>query len=307
VSSHAIRGSLVFPVATMLALGLVSVSHTPGSEASLPRLTEVSAVRLQAEVRSLVNGMAGALSAEPSAEPSPAAAANSPIESATGTAAADSCIYPCTFFDKFLSSLPEDVRYAILPAVYVVAWWVGLIIAPVVLVTSALFGWPTTLPGAAAATPETSPEPAEAAASASDPITSEPDQEALPPGPAGNAAADEAVGIPTGNDDNRSRASAQRATEAGENPAESSVSPEAFAPATTATEVATEPTPSAEVLTAAITAAEEAAPIRDRPTPARGSLEAGTTEAGLAEAGPAEAGPADSARAPQRAAKRSVR
>jgi hypothetical protein len=289
VHSHANRSRLVLPVAVALALGLISVPHKPVSATAIPRLTEVSAVRLQAEVSSLVTGMAGALSAEPSAE----AAANSLTGSAT-TAVVDSCVYPCTFFDKFLSSLPEDVRYAILPAVYVVAWWVGLIISPVILVTSALFGWPYSLPSAAAATPQTAPEPAEATTPASDPIGAGSDQEAgagqeaVPAVPGGNAVGNEAAGISTESDDNSLRGSAQRTIEAGTNPAVSSVSAEASALPDTA---ATEPTPTAEMSTEATNAAKDAAPVQDRPAQLPGgSLEAGSPEIGSPEIGSPEIG-----------------
>lgn len=290
--SHVIRGRLVFPVAAVLTLSLVSVPHTPGSAMTVPRLTEVSAVRLQAEVTSLVTGMAGA-------EP-PAAAASALTGTGSGATAAASCTYPCTVLDKFLWNLPVDIRNALLPPLYAVAWVVGLVMAPVVLLTSALFGWPYSLRPAAPVTPETSPAPAEATPAERDPIRSQADPvlSSSVPGQTANAS-EAAVEIASGSDDHRPRVRGHRSAGAQTDPLESSVSPEASVsavpavPAVPATEAATLPTPSADLLTAAITAAEDAAPVEHQPSRARGRS--------------VEAAPSDSAPSPQRAVKRSAR
>lgn len=123
---HAIRDRLVYPVAAILAVGLVGV---PQHAASAPRLAEVSAVRLQADVTSLVTGIAG----DTGAATLPGAAARL---TETSAAAAATCTYPCTVFDKFLENLPESIRYAILPGVYVVAWVVGAVMGLAYLVAS---------------------------------------------------------------------------------------------------------------------------------------------------------------------------
>lgn len=149
--SHAAKERLIYPVAVLLAAGLVSVPHSPGSATTGPRLTEFAAVQLQAEVTALVTGIADA------AEATTPGAAASILTGRGPEAAATGCTYPCTIFDKFLESLPEDIRYALLPVVFSVAWVIGLVMAPVVLVTSALFGWPHSLGPAAAADPETTP------------------------------------------------------------------------------------------------------------------------------------------------------
>ena len=168
--SHVARSRLVYPAAVLLTLGLVSVPHNPGSATTGPRLTEFAAVQLQAEVTALVTGIPDAAEATP-----PGAAASILTGSGAG-AAATGCTYPCTIFDKFLESLPEDIRYALLPAVYSIAWVIGLVMAPVVLVTSALFGWPYSLGPAASTTagttpetnPDSSPAPAEVTAAVGD-------------------------------------------------------------------------------------------------------------------------------------------
>lgn len=126
MQSHTNRDRLVYPVAAILALGLVSVPHT---SASTPRLIEVSVVRLQAEVTSLLAGVADDIDAEPTA-----AAVGS--LAGTGVSAAATCTYPCTVADKFLSNLPENIRYAILPAAYAVAWALGAVMGLAYLVVS---------------------------------------------------------------------------------------------------------------------------------------------------------------------------
>lgn len=169
MQSHTTRDRLVYPVAAILALGLVSVPHPA---ASAPRLTEVSVVLLQAEVTSLVAGMADAAGAEPPT-----------VSSLTGTgaSAAATCTYPCTLADKFLSSLPENIRYAILPAAYAVAWVLGavmglayLVVSPVLKLLNIDPFQPTPAAAASAETPLAQPDSVPTIA---DPITPE-----TPPG-----------------------------------------------------------------------------------------------------------------------------
>lgn len=288
--SHVTRDRLVFPVAAVLVFGLVSVAPKPGAEMTVPQLTEVSAVRLQADVTSLVTGMVDTVGEE-----LPAAAASTltatgvgPTVTATvgptptgtvGPTATASCTYPCTIFDKFLSSLPEDVLYAILPTVYVFASVLGLVLAPITLVTSALFGWPNSLRPAAAVAPETSPAPAEATPVESDPSEphADPVASSTVPGETVNASVAAVESAPLGDNDGpvvRGHRIDRTPTES----AEISVSAEA---------------------SEAITAVEDGASIESQLPGARGRS---------AEPGPAtETGPSDSAPAPQRAAKRSAR
>lgn len=130
---------LALPVAAIVALGALSVPH---STTPVPRLVGVSNVRLQAEVTTLIAGVADV------AVVTPAAASGL----AAGGAAA-TCTYPCTVLDKWLSNLPPNVRDALLPPLYGIAFVVGLVLAPVLLVTSALFGRPYSLRPAAAIAP----------------------------------------------------------------------------------------------------------------------------------------------------------
>lgn len=168
MQSHTTRDRLAYPVAAIVALGLVSVPH---SAASAPMLTEVSVVRLQVEVTSVVTGIADGEGAEP-----PAAA----VSTLTGTGAttAATCTYPCTIADKFLSNLPENIRYAILPAAYAVAWVLGAVMGLAYLVASPVLKLLKidpfqSTPAAAASTETPSAQPNPTPTTAVDPITTE--------------------------------------------------------------------------------------------------------------------------------------
>jgi len=264
VQSNAIRDRLVCPAAAFLALGLVSVPH---QTASVPRLAEVSAVRLQAEVSALVTGV---LTATP-----PAAAAGLPGTGATATTTAP-CYYPCTVFDKFIDGLPPKIRNILLPPLYSITLVITAVLAPVLLVTSAVFGWPYSLrPAAAAPTPKSSPAPAAATAATSDqiPTQADPGTSSWVPGETANGGGDVAVGFSDARADNTPRTGARGSTRAEADAIESPESPEAPAPA--------------------VTAIEGEAPIADRPTRSRGR----SPEAGSADSGPSTT----------RAAKRSTR
>lgn len=152
MQSHANRNRLVLPVAAIVALGSVSVPHTRAS-VSPPRLTEVAAVRLQAEVTSLVSGVAGAI-----APIAPAAAAA--VSPAAGSTPTSTPTYNpnYTWLDNFVANLPDKIRYAILPPLYVVAAALGAVIGIVKLLVTPivrLFNPESTFPfpSAAVATP----------------------------------------------------------------------------------------------------------------------------------------------------------
>ena len=297
--SHTTRSRLVLPLAAVLTLGLVGVPHNPGAAMTVPRLTEVAAVRLQAEVSSLVTEMAGVVDAT-----APAAAASS--LAGTGAAAA-TCTYPCTVFDKFLWNLPVDVRNAILPPLYAFAWVLGLVLAPVVLVTSALFGWPVSLRPAAASAPEASPAPAEVTTAPGDRLSPKADpgtpRRPTPSSAPGNTGGDggAAVQIPAaGGDDDEPRGRAHRSTAPTTIPLTDLDSPESAAPVVkdsatvaAATRTAARPASTADALAPAISAAEEAAPAAPRSTRPRSRSP--------------EARSSDSGSAPKRAATRSAR
>jgi hypothetical protein len=308
MQSRTARRRLVYPVAAIVAFGLVSV---PQSTASTPRLIEVSAVRLQAEVTALVSGIADTVEAG-----TPAAAASSLTGTGAPAAAAATCTYPCTVFDKFLSSLPESIRNAILPPLIVVAWVIGLVMSPALLVTSAVFGWPYSLRPAAATTPETSPAAAEvtaalevtSATSDQPPVQADPGVSSSTPGDTANAG-EVVVGIPAATADDPARGGAHssrgetipvaspespESPESTESP-ESSESPESTETPGLVPAAAESPTVSApaDVLTPAMTATADGSPVTPR----------------LARAGgrSPHAEPSDSSPTPQRAAKRSAR
>ena len=283
MQSYTTRDRLVYPVAAILALGLVSMPHQPG--ASAPRLAEISAVRLQAEVSSLVTGVAGA-------QPPAAAAASL----GTGAPAAAPCNYPCTVFDKIIDGLPPKIRDIVLPPLYVVALVIGALLAPVLLVTSAVFGWPYSLRPAAAISSRTSPAPASAAATAvaSDPIPtqSDPGTASAIPGDTADAG-DVAVGLPTGGDDNSPRIKARGTARVEANPIESPAEPETTTAAVTAVDVAAVAAAPVDEATPTVNAGRDIAPATGRPARNRSrSPEAAST---------------DSAQTTSRAAKRSVR
>jgi hypothetical protein len=291
MQSRTARRRLVYPVAAIVAFGLVSV---PQSTASTPRLIEVSAVRLQAEVTALVSGIADTVEAG-----TPAAAASSLTGTGAPAAAAATCTYPCTVFDKFLSSLPESIRNAILPPLIVVAWVIGLVMSPALLVTSAVFGWPYSLRPAAATTPETSPAAAEvtAALEVTSATSDQPPVQADPgvssSTPTANAG-EVVVGIPAATADDPARGGAHSSR--GETiPVASPESPESTETPGLVPAAAESPTVSApaDVLTPAMTATADGSPVTPR----------------LARAGgrSPHAEPSDSSPTPQRAAKRSAR
>ena len=289
MQSRTARHRLVYPVAAIVAFGLVSV---PQSTASVPRLTEVSAIRLQAEVTSLVTGIAGVADAIP-----PAAVTSSLTPTDAPAAAATTCTYPCTVFDKFLSDLPVDVRNAILPPLIVVAWVIGLVMTPVLLVTSAVFGWPVSLrPAASTFTRQTAPAPAESVLAVGDPVPV-PDVSATSssvPGDTENAA-DAAVGITSPVDDAKPRVAARGTAPADTSPIESAASPKATDAEVSALEIAAASAQPVDETTPTVTATGDVAPATNRPARTRGRSSA------------AESTDSDSAPASSRAAKRSAR
>ena len=281
VNSHRTRDGLAFPVAAVLAAGLVSFPH---HTASIPRVAEVSAIRLQAEVSALVTGV---LTATP-----PAAAAGLPGTGAAATATAP-CYYPCTVFDKFIDGLPPKIRNIVLPPLYSITLVITAVLAPVLLVTSAVFGWPYSLrPAAAVPTPKISPAPAAATAATSDqiPTQADPGTSSWVPGDTANAGGDVAVGISDARADNTPRTGARGSTRAEANAIES---PEAHASLVTAIADAAPPSAPADDATPSSTATDGAAPVADRPARSRGR----SPEAGSADSGPTTT----------RAAKRSTR
>ena len=163
--SPAIQGRLARPVAVIVAAGLVIAPINSGSAANSPRFVELSAVRLQAEATTLIAGVVDSTAAKTAAAlPGAAAAA-----SATASATAEPCYYPCTIFDKFLDSLSPEIRSIILPPLIYLAAGLGLVqgvievvLAPLLLVTSLVFGWPYELGPAAATRPGGPAGPAEA-------------------------------------------------------------------------------------------------------------------------------------------------
>ena len=272
------RDRLVYPVAAVLALGLVSVPH---HGASVPRLTEVATVRLQAEVSSIVTGLEGVTL--PAAAVSPAGTGP-----AAAAAAATPCHYPCTVFDKFIDGLPPKIRNIVLPPLYSITLLITAVLSPVLLVTSAVFGWPYSLRSAAAAnTARTTPAPAAATAAVIDPLPMQadpgPSEAGTPssvPGETVNGA-NATVGKPIGNDD-KPRPRERRITGAETNQIEVPGSPEGSAPALTAS-------------TVAVTTFDEVAPVADRPARTHARTRA------------AEAVSPDRAPASPRAAKRTAR
>ncbi|MBU3749059.1 MAG: hypothetical protein FGM52_01170 [Mycobacterium sp.] len=123
-----------------------------------PRAVEFSAVRLQAEATTLFAGLADGAAANTAVAVPGAAAALS----ATAAATAEPCYYPCTIFDKFIYNLPPEIRNVLLPPLMSLAAVIGAVLAPVLLVTSLVFGWPWELGPAAASKSEDQPGPAEA-------------------------------------------------------------------------------------------------------------------------------------------------
>lgn len=267
--SHASRDRFALSVTAVLVFGLVYAPHTAGRGMTTPRLTEVSAVRLQAEVTSLVTGMVGTVGEEP---PAPAASGLTgtgvglTLTGTVGPTGAASCTYPCTVIDKFLWNLPVDVRNALLPPLYAVTWVIGLVLAPVTLVTSAVFGRPYSLRPAAAVTapvtPEIAPAPDEATVAASDPIRPPADPVVPSSAPGETAAAGQAaVAIASGGEDTGRRLRGHRSPATSQEP--DSVSPEVSDSGVPATAVAT----------------DDAAPAEQQQPPARGrSAEAGLSD-----------------------------
>jgi hypothetical protein len=197
--SRAIKGGLACPLAVIVAAGLVIAPINSGSVANSPRLVEFSAVRLQAEATTLIAGVVDSTAAKTAAAlPGAAAAA-----SATAAATSEPCYYPCTIFDKFLDSLSPEIRSILLPPLIYLFAGVGLVqgvieavLAPVLLVTSLVFGWPYELGPAAATRPGGPAGPAEAGEpddNAATAMQADPDAPAAVPGV---PAADEAEGGP---------------------------------------------------------------------------------------------------------------
>jgi len=190
--SRAIQGRLACPVAVIVAAGLVIAPINSGSAANSPRFVEFSAVRLQAEATTLIAGVVDSTAAKTAvALPGAAAAA-----SATASATSEPCYYPCTIFDKFLDSLSPEIRSILLPPLIYLAAGLGLVLAPVLLLTSLVFDWPYELGPAAATRPGGPAGPAEADEpddNAATAMQADPDAPAAVPGV---PAADEAEGGP---------------------------------------------------------------------------------------------------------------
>lgn len=179
MSSRAIRGHLTYPVAVIVAAGLVSAPINSGPAATPPRFVEFAAVRLQAEATTLIAGLPDGTAAKTAAALPGAAAA------AAAAATSEPCYYPCTIFDKFLDSLPPEIRSILLPPLMTLAAVIGAVLAPVVLVTSLVFDWPYELGPAAASRPEDQAGPAEAGEpddGAADIMQADPDAPAAVPG-----------------------------------------------------------------------------------------------------------------------------
>ena len=197
--SRAIQGRLACPVAAIVAAGLVIAPTNSGSAANSPRFVEFSAVRLQAEATTLIAGVADSTAAKTAAALPGAAAAGS----ATAAATSEPCYYPCTIFDKFLDSLSPEVRSIVLPPLIYLFAGVGLVqgvieavLAPVLLVTSLVFGWPYELGPAAATRPGGPAGPAEAGEPDDNAATAMPADPVAPAAVPGVPAADEAEGGP---------------------------------------------------------------------------------------------------------------
>jgi hypothetical protein len=159
--SRAIQGRLACPAAVIVAAGLVIAPINSGSAANSPRFVEFSAVRLQAEVTTLIAGVVDSTAAK--------TAAALPGAAAAASATAEPCYYPCTIFDKFLDSLSPEIRSILLPPLIYLAAGLGLVqgvievvLAPLLLVTSLVFDWPYELGPAAATRPGGPAGPAEA-------------------------------------------------------------------------------------------------------------------------------------------------
>ena len=197
--SRAIQGRLACPAAVIVAAGLVIAPINSGSAANSPRFVELSAVRLQAEATTLIAGVVDSAAAKTAAAlPGAAAAA-----SATAAATAEPCYYPCTVFDKFLFSLSPEIRSILLPPLIYLFAGVGLVqgvieavLAPVLLVTSLVFGWPYELGPAAATRPGGPAGPAEAGEPDDNAATAMQADPVAPAAVPGVPAADEAEGGP---------------------------------------------------------------------------------------------------------------
>lgn len=132
---NAVRERLTFPIAAAMALSLVTVPHTAGSEAS--RLVEVSAVRLQAEVTTYLKALDdAAVPGLAGSAPTPAAAA---AEAASSTANSWPYNPSYSFLDNIVYNLPPKIRALVIPPLYAFAWVLGaamavpmLVIAPIV-------------------------------------------------------------------------------------------------------------------------------------------------------------------------------
>lgn len=148
-----VRDRLVYPAAVVLALGAVTVAQ-PAATAASPRLAEIAAIRLQAEVTGFVSGLGVTATAGVTA-PGPAAS----VAPAAATASAVGDTWPSTFLDKLIYNLPPQIQSIVIPPLYVVMTVVGAIMGLFYLV----FGFPKDLMPAAAVAPET-PRGAAAAA-----------------------------------------------------------------------------------------------------------------------------------------------
>lgn len=178
MSTIAIRDRLVYPAAVVLALGAVTLAPpTPGS----PRYTEVSTIRLQAEVSSFVSGLADATVAGLASVPQ--AAASVTPAAASGSAVGDP--WPSTFLDKLVNSLPPQFQSIILPPLYVVVTVVGAIMG----VFYTVFGWPKDLMPAAAVALER-PRGAAASVTPTEPVANQQDSNAASAKPGISAGAD---------------------------------------------------------------------------------------------------------------------
>lgn len=126
MSSDAQRYRLAYPVAAVVALGLVTVPH---AESTTPRLVEASSVRLAAEVSSAVGGLTD-LALVRAAAAAPAAA----------TAPSDSWpdMSNYSWLDQAVAKLPPKLRQAVVYGLAFVGFGLGSIVQSVGMVIQAV-------------------------------------------------------------------------------------------------------------------------------------------------------------------------
>ncbi len=127
MSSDAQRSRLAYPVAAVVALGLVTVPH---AESTTPRLVETSAVRLAAEVSSAVGGLTD-LALVRAAATAPTSAAAAPSDSWP-----DMSNY--SWLDQAVAKLPPKLRQAVVYGLAFVGFGLGSIVQTVGMVIQAV-------------------------------------------------------------------------------------------------------------------------------------------------------------------------